>query len=89
MKRFLVAFFALFLLLVIVVQGFAGTFDKKCAICHKPDNKPAPSKESLLKKFKNAEALIKAAKTTTNPMMKAVQDNEQLLRNAAQDIGLK
>jgi len=38
-----------------------------CKGCHKEGNKPAPSKETLLKKFKTADALIKAAKGIEKP----------------------
>ena len=89
MKKGLSTIFATIVVLTLVVTGFAGTFDEKCAMCHKPGDKPAKSKESLLARFKTAEDLIKAAKATTNPMMKAVQGNDDLLKKAAADLGLK
>ena len=89
MKKGLSTIFATIVVLTLVATGFAGTFDEKCAMCHKPGDKPAKSKESLLARFKTAEDLIKAAKATTNPMMKAVQGNDDLLKKAAADLGLK
>lgn len=89
MKGILSILFAMVVVLAFAVAGFAGTFDEKCAMCHKPGDKPAMSKESLLKKYKTADDMIKAAKASTNPMMKAVQGNDDLLKKAAADIGLK
>ncbi|MFN3396879.1 MAG: hypothetical protein ACK4Z9_08835 [Thermodesulfovibrionales bacterium] len=89
MKGILSILSVMIVVLSFAVVGSAGTFDEKCAVCHKPANKPALSKESLLKKFKSADELVKAAKASTNPMMKAVQGNEDLLKKAAADIGLK
>jgi hypothetical protein len=85
-KRFL---FIIMIVFALTGAGSAGTFDEKCGLCHKPTNKPALSKEELLKKFKTADELIKAAKASTNPMMKAVQGNDDLLKKAASDLGLK
>lgn len=89
MKKALLILFALAVVLAFAVTGFAGTFDEKCAMCHKPGDKPAKSKDSLVTKFKTADDLIKAAKASTNPMMKAIQGNDDLLKKAATDLGLK
>ncbi|MFN3396848.1 MAG: hypothetical protein ACK4Z9_08680 [Thermodesulfovibrionales bacterium] len=89
MKGILSILSVMVVVLSFAVAGSAGTFDEKCAMCHKPGDKPAPSKESFLKKFKSANELVRAAKASTNPMMKAVQGNEDLLKKAAADIGLK
>jgi len=89
MKRLLSTVIALISVFALTAGGFAGTFDEKCVVCHKPDNKPAPSKSSLLSKFKTAKELIGAAKASKNPMMKAVQGDDDLLKKAAQDLGLK
>ena len=59
-----------------------------CKGCHKEGNKPAPSKETLLKKFKTADALIKAAKASKSPMMNSFKKDDQL-KAAAMDLGLK
>ncbi|GAB4417647.1 MAG: hypothetical protein OHK0032_13690 [Thermodesulfovibrionales bacterium] len=87
--RILSVVLAAILVFAVVPTAFAGTFDEKCAACHRPDNKPAPSKDLLVKKFKSTAELIKAAKASKNPMMKAVQGNDELLRNAAESLGLK
>jgi len=88
-KRFLSILIMIVFTLTLSAAGFAGTFDEKCSMCHKPGDKPAKSKDSLLAKFKTADELIKAAKASTNPMMKAVQGNDDLLKKAASDLGLK
>ncbi len=89
MKRLLTILLTLLVSLTLAMAGFAGTFDEKCAMCHKPGDKPAKSKETLLKQFKTADELIKAAKASTNPMMRAVQGNDELLKKAASELGLK
>lgn len=89
MKRFLSLLLTMIVALSFAAVSFAGTFDEKCAMCHRPGDKPAKSKESLLAKFKSANELINAAKASTNPMMKPIQGNDDLLKKAAADLGLK
>ncbi|MBF0320214.1 MAG: hypothetical protein HQL01_10490 [Nitrospirae bacterium] len=76
---------------IVLVFGFAsmamaGGFDK-CAACH--NGKTSPDKAAILAKFKTADAMIKAAKDSKNPMMAAVKTNEADLKAAAADLGLK
>lgn len=78
MKKFLSI--SLAISIAFSTAGLAGTFDEKCAVCHRLGDKPASSHETLLKKYKNAGDLIKAAKASTNPMMKAIQGNDDLLK---------
>lgn len=59
-----------------------------CKGCHTDAGKPAPSKVDLLKKFKTAAELVKAAKESKNPMMNKFKKDE-LLKPAAKDLGLK
>ncbi len=59
-----------------------------CKGCHKDGDKPAPSKTTLLKKFKTADDFIKAAKTAKSPMMNNFKKDDQL-KAAASDLGLK
>ena len=59
-----------------------------CKGCHKDGDKPAPSKSTLLKKFKTAHDFIQAAKAEKNPMMNSFKKDEQL-NAAAKDLGLK
>jgi hypothetical protein len=59
-----------------------------CKDCHDDGNAPAQSKETLLKKFKTAEALIEAAKASESPMMNSFKKDDQL-KAAATDLGLK
>lgn len=72
--------------------GFAGVYDAKCALCHKTDGKKGmakASKDDLLKKFKTVDEFVAGAKAATNPLMKSVQGDEKLLKDAAAEIGLK
>lgn len=59
-----------------------------CKGCHKDGDKPAPSKVTLLKKFKTADEFIKAAKASKNSMMNSFKKDDQL-KAAASDLGLK
>ena len=59
-----------------------------CKGCHKEGDKPGPSKETLLMKFKTADDFIKAAKESKSPMMNSFKKDDQL-KAAAMDLGLK
>jgi len=81
------------LALVIAVIFCAASFSMaagwdSCKGCHKEGDKPAPSKETLLKKFKTADDFIKAAKASKSPMMNSFKKDDQL-KAAAMDLGLK
>lgn len=79
--------------LVIAMIFCAATFASaagwdSCKGCHKDSGKPAPSKATLLGKYKTADAFIKAAKAAKSPMMNSFKKDEQL-QAAAKDLGLK
>lgn len=81
------------LALILAVTFFGTSFSMaagwdSCKGCHKDGDKPGPSTATLLKKFKTAEALIKAAKESKNPMMNNFKKDDQL-KAAAKDLGLK
>lgn len=57
MKKGLSTIFATIIVLSLAATGFAGTFDEKCAMCHKPGNKPAKSKESLLARLNSSSTV--------------------------------
>jgi hypothetical protein len=76
------------MILCVTSSSLAATGWGTCTSCHKEGDKPAPSKATLLKKFKTADALIKAAKEEKNPMMNTVKDDARL-KAAARDLGLK
>ncbi len=59
-----------------------------CKGCHKEGDKPGPSEETLLMKFKTADDFIKAAKESKSPMMNSFKKDDQL-KAAATDLGLK
>lgn len=59
-----------------------------CKGCHKDGDKPGPSKDTLLMKFKTADDFIKAAKESKSPMMNSFKKDDQL-KSAAMDLGLK
>jgi hypothetical protein len=74
--------------MVVVYSGMAtaGTWDKKCNMCHKDGNKmKALTKTQLIEKHKTADAFIEAAKASKNPMMKAFQKDD-VLNEAVQDL---
>lgn len=61
----------------------AGASDT-CKACH--NGSLAPAFDKLKEKFKTADALVAGAKSTQNPMMKAVQSDEAKLKAAAEEI---
>jgi hypothetical protein len=64
----------------------AGMWDKKCKMCHKEGNKmKASTKAQLLEKHKTADSMIKAAKASKSPMMKAYKKDD-VLNEAAKDL---
>jgi hypothetical protein len=86
MKRLLTLVLTLLLVIAFAGMASAGIWDKKCAMCHKEGNKmKAKTKAQLLEKHKSADSLIKAAKATKNPMMKAFQKDD-ILNEAVKDL---
>ena len=75
---------ALFVLLhaPVAVAGW-----KTCMGCH--NGSMAPTAEAMKEKYPSAEAFVKAASGSASPLMKAVQQDEQALKDAARDIGLQ
>lgn len=86
MKKFMTI--ALAFVMVLGLTSFAMAGWDKCKGCHTDSGKPAYSKATLLKKFKTADALIKAAQRSKHPMMENYK-NEDDLKAAAKDLGLK
>jgi len=80
---------ALVIAMIFCVASFsmAAGWDS-CKGCHKDGDKPAPSKATLLKKFKNADAFIKSAKDSKSPMMNSFKTDDKLTA-AAKDLELK
>lgn len=92
MKKIVFIMLASLMLTVFATAGFAGVYDQKCALCHKTDGKKGMAKASrddLLKKFKTVDELVAGAKVVTNPLMKSIQSDEKLLKDAAAEMGLK
>lgn len=92
MKKMVSIIMAGLMVAAFATAGFAGVYDAKCALCHKTDGKKGmakASKDDLLKKFKTADEFVAGAKAATNPLMKSVQGDEKLLKDAAAEIGLK
>ncbi len=61
----------------------AGESDM-CKGCH--NGSVAPAIDALKSKFKTADELVAGAKSSQNPMMKAVQGDEAKLKAAAAEI---
>jgi hypothetical protein len=79
----------LFLLLVLLLpdlSAHAGGWDQ-CKGCH--DGTFAPDAKALKQKYRTADDFVKAAQKSDESLMKHFKKNEDLLRNAARDIGLK
>lgn len=55
-----------------------------CVPCH--NGRTAPDLRGL---FSSADELIRTAKSVKDPMMRNIQQNDELLRAAAKDLGLK
>jgi hypothetical protein len=70
-----------------VLASTASAGWNTCVACH--NGTLAPNKEKLLEKYKTAEGFVKAAQATQNPMMQSIQKDENALKDAAKEIGLK
>ncbi|MDX9715626.1 MAG: hypothetical protein RBT37_09420 [Dissulfurispiraceae bacterium] len=84
MKKMVTMVLAVCFVIAFASVMMAAEWDK-CTACHKAGDKPAMSKETLLKKHKTADAFIKAGKTNTNPMMNAFK-NDAMLSGAAKEL---
>ena len=64
----------------------ADTYDgyQVCITCH--NGRTAPDLKGL---FSSAGELIRTAKSVKDPMMRNIQQNNELLKAAAKDLGLK
>jgi hypothetical protein len=78
---------ALLLCTLFLVCTIASAGWNTCVACH--NGSVAPDKEKLKEKHKTVENFVKAAQATQNPMMKSIQKDENALKEAAKEIGLK
>lgn len=87
MKRFGLVFF-LFCGIVFLMNlpSYAGSWDQ-CKGCH--DGEFALDAKALKEKYKTVDDLVKAAKESDEPLMNRFKLDEELLKKAAKDIGLK
>lgn len=76
-------FLAMALVFLVPAVSMAGDADT-CKACH--NGSVAPSVDTLKSKYKTADELVAAAKKVTNPMMKAIQEDEAKLKAAAAEI---
>jgi len=67
-----------------ITPAMAGVWETQCIGCH--NGSLAPSKAQLKAKFKDADALVKAAEKSKNPMMRPFTDKKQVLKQAAEEI---
>jgi len=65
---------------------YASAWDK-CRGCH--NGNVAPDEKSLKFKFPTVKKFVEAAKKSDDPFMIGFQSDEKLLKEAAQEIGLK
>jgi mono/diheme cytochrome c family protein len=82
-KKLVVVFAVLFFA---AASSYAGTFESKCIACHNAAGKPALSRDAMIKKFKTADAFIKASKENTNPMMNAVKNDPDSINKSAAEL---
>lgn len=79
--------FAMVIGLSVLLGGFqiahAGAF-AQCTGCH--NGRSAPD---IKDKYRTADEFVRAAKMTKDVRMQMYRTNEQLLREAAKDLGLK
>ena len=65
---------------------YASAWDK-CKGCH--NGNTAPDEKSMKQKYPTVRKFVKAAKKSDDPFMISFKDDEKLLKEAAQAIGLK
>jgi hypothetical protein len=75
-----------FVVFVSYISAYASAWDK-CKGCHY--GKLAPDEKSLQNKYPTIKQLVNAAKKSDDPFMDGVKRDEKLLKEAAQEIGLK
>lgn len=85
MKKALCIASAIFLCAATADIAAAGW--NSCSGCH--NGSLAPDKAKLLERHKTVEKFVKAAQTTNSPLMQSIKTDEKLLREIAQEIGLK
>jgi cytochrome c551/c552 len=85
MKKILSPALAVCLLFAFSSAALAGW--NTCVACH--NGTVAPNKEKILDKYKTIESFVKGAKEVQNPMMKSIQKDENSLKEAAKELGLK
>jgi hypothetical protein len=75
-----------FLTLCLYDCSHAGGWDQ-CKDCH--NGNVAPDAKELKDKYNSADKFIQAAKKADDPLMNPFRNNDKLLKEAANDIGLK
>ncbi|MGR8932510.1 MAG: hypothetical protein ACU836_17950 [Gammaproteobacteria bacterium] len=83
MKKLLLAMTTLALVALMPSLSVAGESDT-CKGCH--NGSVAPAIDALKSKFKTVDELVAGAKSSQNPMMKAIQADEAKLKAAAAEI---
>lgn len=73
-------------LLFAVPYTYPASWDQ-CKGCH--DGAFAPDAKAFKQRYKTVEDFVRAAKESDEPLMKRYKNNEEILREAAKDIGLK
>ncbi|MCI4624413.1 MAG: hypothetical protein L3V56_00460 [Candidatus Magnetoovum sp. WYHC-5] len=88
LKKLIFLFTTIFVTAFLTTTVFAGGWER-CKLCHRDSGKPALSKASLIKKYPTAQALVAGALATSNYQMEFVRYNEDLVLEAATELGLK
>lgn len=92
MKKIVLFLLSMLAVAVFSKAGIAGVYYQNCQMCHALDKKSSVSKltkAGLIKKFKTKDRLVAGARATKDSDMESVRDDVELLKSAAEDIGLK
>lgn len=88
MKKFVLFLTTVILLTFFSTAAFASGWER-CQLCHRDSGRPAPSKDTLIKKYPTAQGFLAAALSTYNSQMEFVRYNEDLIWEAASELNLR
>lgn len=92
MKKIVLFVLSILVVAVFSKAGIAGVYYQNCQMCHGLDKKTSVSrltKAGLIKKFKTKDRLVAGARAAKDSDMESVRDDLELLKDAADELGLK
>jgi len=78
------AVLSLVLTLVSISGASAGVWEAKCAGCH--NGSFAPTKEQLLKKYRNGGEFVAGVMASKSPMMAAIKQDKETLKKVVREL---